>query len=177
MERKIRVAAASQPMRRRSRAAAYAVGSGLAVASIGALAALAGYFPAFQASKDDSSAGVATLSPDPSCRQCGTIERIQRLGPGGSESGLGGVTGGLAGAVAGRQLGAGEGGLVLAFLGAATGAQAGSRVAEGVGRTLEWRIYVRMEDGGLRHVDQKDAPALVVGDRVRLVRGSVVARS
>jgi hypothetical protein len=42
---------------------------------------------------------------------------------------------------------------------------------------FSYRVTVRMEDGSLRTVSQSTAPTAIVGDRVRITKGALSARS
>lgn len=120
------------------------------------------------------SLGQMRLAATSACFQCGTIEVIEPLGAAGRD-GLGAIAGGLAGVAAGSRLGGDQGVILLTMFGAAGGSRGAFlpvNAAPGA-----WLILVRMEDGSLRRVEQQQAPSLTVGDRVRLVRGNVVART
>ena len=115
------------------------------------------------------------------CPQCGTIEAIQQAEAADWNGGLGAIAGGLAGATVGNQIGGERGAVLLTVFGAAAASRNASLAGPGFGHAAPsgaaWRISVRMEDGSLRRVEQRQTPSLTVGDRVRMVRGNVVART
>jgi hypothetical protein len=63
------------------------------------------------------------------------------------------------------------------IVGAAGGALAGNAVEKNVQKRVSYRITVRMDDGSFRTVSQPTAPAVAVGDRVRIANGALAARS
>ena len=101
----------------------------------------------------------------------GVVESIVVV-PGRSEapSGAGAVLGGIAGGVIGHQIGGGRGKDVATIAGALGGAYAGNQVERSRERD-RYRATVRLDGGAKLEVD--DAAELRVGDRVRVVNGSV----
>jgi hypothetical protein len=63
------------------------------------------------------------------------------------------------------------------IVGAAGGALAGNGVEKNVQKRVSYRITVRMDDGSFRTVSQPTAPAVAVGDRVRIANGALATRS
>jgi outer membrane lipoprotein SlyB len=49
--------------------------------------------------------------------------------------------------------------------------------ARGEARSASWRITVRLDDGSVRALSQRGAPAFSVGDRVRIVDGGSLERA
>ncbi|MFA5915031.1 MAG: glycine zipper 2TM domain-containing protein [Burkholderiales bacterium] len=111
------------------------------------------------------------------CASCGTVASIHTVALKGDASGLGAVAGGLTGAVVGNQMGRGNGNTAMTILGAAGGAFAGNEIEKNVKKHYSYRVTVHMDDGSFRTVSQPNAPAVTVGERVRVVDGAVVARS
>ena len=111
------------------------------------------------------------------CASCGTVEAIRTVEIKGAGTGLGAVAGGVTGAVVGNQICRGNGNTAMTILGAAGGAFAGNDIEKNVKKRYSYRITVRMEDGSYRTVSQSVAPAVAVGERVRIVDGAVVGRS
>lgn len=111
-----------------------------------------------------------------SCANCGTVDSIRSVQLKGDATGLGAVAGGVTGAVVGHQIGSGKGNTAMTLLGAAGGALAGNEIEKNVKKSYSYRITVHMEDGSFRTVSQPHAPALAVGERVRVVDGALVAR-
>ena len=110
------------------------------------------------------------------CTSCGTVASIHTVLLRGDASGLGAVAGGVTGAVIGNQMGRGNGNTAMTILGAAGGALAGNEIEKNVKQQHSYRVTVRMDDGSIRTVSQRDAPALAVGEHVRVVNGTVFAR-
>jgi len=114
---------------------------------------------------------------DSACASCGTVESIHTVELKGNATGLGAVAGGVTGAVVGNQIGRGNGNTAMTILGAAGGALAGNEIEKNVKKHYSYRVTVRMDDGSFRTVSQSSAPAVAVGERVRVVNGTVIARS
>ena len=110
------------------------------------------------------------------CASCGTVESIRSVQLKGDATGLGAVAGGVTGAVVGNQMGRGNGHTAMTILGAAGGALAGNEIEKNVKKHYSYRVTVHMDDGSFRTVSQPDAPAVTVGEHVRVVDGTVVAR-
>lgn len=109
------------------------------------------------------------------CANCGTIESVRAIETKGSGSGLGTVAGGLTGAVVGSQIGRGNGNTAMTILGAAGGALAGNEIEKNLKKQVSYRVTIRMDDGSYRTVSQSGPAA--IGEKVRIVDGSIVARS
>ena len=114
---------------------------------------------------------------DSACASCGTVESIRMVELKGDASGLGAVAGGVTGAVVGNQMGRGRGNTAMTILGAAGGAFAGNEIEKEAKKHYSYRVTVRMDDGSFRTLSQSIAPAVAVGERVRVVDGNVLARS
>jgi outer membrane lipoprotein SlyB len=114
---------------------------------------------------------------DSACESCGTVESIHAVELKGNATGLGAVAGGVTGAVVGNQVGRGHGNTAMTLLGAAGGAVAGNAIERNVNKRYSYRVKVRMDDGTYRAVSQTGAPAVEVGERVRVVDGTVIALS
>lgn len=108
------------------------------------------------------------------CAICGTVDSIRTVQVTGEATALGAVGGGLTGAVAGHQLGRGNGNSVMTILGAAGGAFAGNEIEKNAKRQYAYRVTIRMDDGSFRTVSLPSAPAFSVGDKVRVVEGRLV---
>jgi len=105
------------------------------------------------------------------CADCGTITAIHAIEQAGEGSGLGAIAGGVAGAVLGHQVGGGTGKDIATIAGAAGGAYAGHQIEKKMKKTVRYDIVVKMENGQHRTVSQKEAPAIAVGDKVKIVDG------
>lgn len=108
------------------------------------------------------------------CANCGTIEAIRTVELRGESSGLGAVTGGLTGGVLGNQMGRGHGNTAMTFIGIAGGALAGNEIEKNMKKHYAYRVTVRMDDGSFRTLSQSSPPAFSVGDKVRVIDGTLV---
>ncbi len=124
-------------------------------------AAVLGWLPSVHSEKDSR----------PPCLECGTISAITPIHVKGEASGTGAVVGGVTGALVGNQFGRGNGRTAMTVVGAAGGAYAGNEIEKNSKSYTVYRISVRMEDGTLRNVSQRNPPAYVVGDPVRVIDG------
>lgn len=115
------------------------------------------------------------------CAQCGIVTRIDsvqanRTAP----TAAGAVLGGIVGAVAGRQISKETGGSkgnknVSSVAGAAAGAVAGNAIQNRVTGT-SYDIQVKMDDGRVIMINQKELNGVTENARVRLANGRVVLR-
>ncbi|MBS0322039.1 MAG: hypothetical protein JSR18_15965 [Proteobacteria bacterium] len=117
--------------------------------------------------------GCATQPAPPTVTYYGTIENIQlipadRSGP----VNVGSVIGGIAGGVIGYQFGGGVGKGLLTAAGAGLGALAGNAIQKSQERD-QYRITVRLDNGGTLVVSEVDQQEFRVGDRVRVVNNRV----
>ena len=103
---------------------------------------------------------------EPSAR-VGTVISITQDSVQNVNSGVGTVGGALVGGGIGSLFGGGSGQTVATVIGAVGGAYAGNRAAQR-SHTFVWRIGVRYDDGSVATVQQTTAPALRIGDRVRV---------
>lgn len=123
------------------------------------------------------SVGTGPAAAAASCAACGTVESISAVERKGNSSGVGAVAGGLTGLLLGNQVGRGNGRTGMTILGGAGGAYLGNRIEQNMNRTTSYRINVRMDDGKVRTLYQREAPDVAVGRHVEIVGGSVVPRS
>lgn len=114
------------------------------------------------------------------CADCGTITRIMVLDSGRSApSATGAVLGGIVGAVAGHEISDHTGGSrgnknVAAAAGAIAGAVAGNKIQQNT-TGVSYDITVRMDDGRVIVVNQKNADGLAQNVRVRVSGNRVIA--
>ncbi len=111
------------------------------------------------------------------CRYCGVVESVKLIEMKGQGSGVGAVAGGVAGALIGNSIGQGHGRTAMTVLGGAGGAYAGNEIEKNTQKTSSYRIRVRMENGVLRTLYQRNPPAVATGDHVKIVDGVVVYQS
>lgn len=148
--------------------------------SLTGVAALTGYLPGASA-KQESSQGEALRSKSGAdddktaalCASCGTVESVRLVERKGSGSGLGAVAGGVAGALIGHQFGGGSGRTVMTIAGAGGGAYAGNEIEKNVNKTSAYQIKVRMADGSMKTLSQREVPNVNSGDRVRINNGAI----
>ena len=114
------------------------------------------------------------------CADCGTVTRIMVLDSGRSApSATGAVLGGLVGAVAGHEISDHTGGSrgnknIAAAAGAVAGAVAGNKIQQNT-TGVSYDITVRMDDGRVLVVNQKNADGLGQNSRVRVSGNRVIA--
>lgn len=109
------------------------------------------------------------------CRYCGVVESVSLVEMKGQGSGVGAIAGGVAGALVGNSIGQGNGRTAMTLLGGAGGAYAGNEIEKNTHKTSSYRIRVRMENGRLHTLYQRNPPAVAAGDHVKVV-GSVIAQ-
>lgn len=101
----------------------------------------------------------------------GRVESIEPVTTTQESSGiLGTVIGGAAGGLLGNQIGGGRGRTAATVGGAVLGAVAGNQVEKRTGNNTStvYRVNVRLDDGRMATVTQRDIGALRVGDRARV---------
>ena len=115
------------------------------------------------------------------CADCGIVTRIDTVQSGRTApAATGAVLGGIVGAVAGHEISDKTGGSkgnqnIAAVAGAAAGALAGNKIQQNVtGQSYD--IQVRMDDGRVVVVNQKDLNGIRENTYVRVVNGRVVLR-
>ena len=97
----------------------------------------------------------------------GTIESIRQESVQNVNSTVGTIGGALVGGGLGSLFGSGRGQTAATVVGAAGGAFVGNQAAQR-SQTLVWMIGVRYDDGSSAVIQQNSAPALRIGDRVRV---------
>jgi outer membrane lipoprotein SlyB len=122
-----------------------------------------------------SSSGTGTTSTQTAavCARCGVVESVQAVTVKGKGTGVGAVAGGAVGAVVGNQFGHGNGRAAMTVLGAIGGGMAGNEIEKRSKAETYYDVRVRMDDGTVRTVRQKSAPA--TGSRVTVDNGVVHA--
>ena len=81
------------------------------------------------------------------------------------------IGGAVIGGLLGNQIGGGSGQTAATIVGAGGGAFVGNQAAQR--QTLVWRIGVRYDDGSLATIQQTTAPAVRIGDRVRVTGSGI----
>ncbi len=115
----------------------------------------------------------ATAAKPAPCNECGVVDNIEAVTKPGQGSGLGAVAGGVLGGILGHQVGNGSGRDLATLAGAVGGAFAGNQVERNHRSTQEYRITVRFQDGSSRSFSQSSQPGWRIGDRVKVVDGSL----
>jgi len=110
----------------------------------------------------------AALAQTP-CQDCGVVQSVNASKQQGQASGVGMVAGGVVGGVVGHQIGSGRGNTVATIAGAGLGAVAGNQVEKNTKTSTSWSVSIRMDNGTLRTFNYSSQPAVVAGDRVKLV--------
>lgn len=161
------------------------------------IAMMMGYLPNANSANSADRPGVSQSAPAPqrptsrdaeaapgspqklaaACANCGVVESIRIVEHRGSGSGVGAVAGGLAGALVGNQFGRGDGRTVMTLLGGAGGAYAGNEIEKSTKRSSSYEVRVRLDKGGVATTHMASSPAVAVGDKVRLVNGTVVPQT
>jgi len=146
------------------------------VFSLVGVAAMTGMLPGAMSQKTaDVAPGTPVDTRAAVCGVCGTVDAIRPIEVHGEATGLGAVAGGVTGAVVGHQMGNGRGNTAMTVIGAAGGAYAGNEIEKNVKKHVVYRVTVRMDDGSFRTVSQATAPTFAVGDKVRVVQGTLRA--
>ena len=113
-------------------------------------------------------------APKPVCHDCGVIESVRETEKPGQATGSGAAIGGIAGGILGNQTGRGHGRDVMTVLGAIGGAFAGHAIEKNTKKVKNYEIDVRLDDGTSRLITQDVMPSWRMGDRVKLVNGTIV---
>ena len=106
----------------------------------------------------------------PSSRD-GTVESIVQDTVQSGNAAAATIGGAVIGGLLGNQIGGGRGQTAATVIGAGGGAFVGNQAAQR--QTLGWRIGVRYDDGSLATIQQTTAPALRIGDRVRVTGNGI----
>jgi outer membrane lipoprotein SlyB len=106
------------------------------------------------------------VAKTPACADCGVVESVKAVTRKGDASGVGAVAGGVIGAVAGNQIGKGNGRKAMTVIGAVGGGLAGHEIEKRKNSTTVHEVRIRMDDGSVRTVEQAEAPK--VGERVQI---------
>lgn len=108
------------------------------------------------------------------CRNCGTVEHVERYVERGERGHGGAVVGAILGAAVGNQVGSGSGRRAATVAGAVAGAAIGNSSDRRRAERVVWEIRVRMDSGRVQRYSQYDNPdRLRRGDRVQVRHGYV----
>jgi len=112
--------------------------------------------------------------PVPVCLDCGLVESIRELQVAADASGLGAAAGGVVGGLLGNNVGKGSGRTIATIIGIAGGAYAGHQIEKTQRRTTRHEVGVRMNNGEYRTVTLDAVPTWQVGDKVKVLNGTLV---
>jgi outer membrane lipoprotein SlyB len=110
------------------------------------------------------------------CRECAVIEEVREVEKAGQGSGVGAVGGAVVGGVIGHQVGSGRGNKLATVLGAVGGGVAGNQIEKNARKTMEYQIVVRYENGTKGLFIQATPPSWRVGDKVKIINGTIEGR-
>lgn len=102
------------------------------------------------------------------CLDCGTVERIEEVYGERRSSGGGAILGGIVGAAIGNQIGSGDGRRAATAAGAIGGAVAGDQIEKNRNASLQFDIFIRMDDGRRVVVRQRDLRGIREGSYIEL---------
>ncbi len=108
-----------------------------------------------------------TFKPQPLCADCGKVSSVQLMDRAGESSAVGMIAGGAAGALLGRQVGAGLGKDLATLAGAAGGAYAGKQLEQRMKTQKVWDVTVAYPSGDTLHYEFTQDPGFQAGDVVR----------
>ncbi|MCK9382815.1 MAG: glycine zipper 2TM domain-containing protein [Sulfuritalea sp.] len=112
----------------------------------------------------------------PPCIDCGVIANVREVTNEAQASGAGAVIGGIAGAALGSNVGRGNTRTLASIAGAVGGGLLGNSIEKSQRSTVGFQVTVRMEDGTTRMIPADTMPSWRIGDKVKLVGGSIVSR-
>ncbi len=127
-----------------------------------------------QANKPAATKPKVAKSTPAVCRECGTVESIESFTEKGQATGGGAVAGGVVGAIVGHQIGGGRGKDLATVAGAVGGAIAGHEIEKNVKKVTRYRVALRMDDGTRQVLTLNAANNVAVGDKVKIVDGTLV---
>lgn len=110
------------------------------------------------------------------CPDCGTVTNVRSYDVKGQASGVGAAVGAVAGGLLGNQIGGGSGKKIATVAGAVGGGLAGHEVEKRRNTETRWEVTVEMDDGSTANLPYSTAPALTVGQKVRVVNGEALPR-
>jgi outer membrane lipoprotein SlyB len=117
------------------------------------------------------------------CGNCGVVQSVQQVyvnGGGNDNHVLGTVIGALVGGALGNQVGKGDGRKAATVAGVVAGGVAGNAIAKrnsnGSGTDIGYQVTVRLDDGRLATVTQRENPGVRSGDYVQISNDHVYLR-
>lgn len=106
----------------------------------------------------------------------GVVESVREVQLEGTRSGVGAVSGAVAGGIGGSEMGHGTLGALGAVLGAVGGGLVGQALEEGVTRRKGLEITIKLDNGSLVAITQDTDEVFKPGERVRILSGGGVSR-
>jgi len=117
------------------------------------------------------------MAPQPVPGLLGVVQSVRQVSDTPKTNGSGPILGGIAGAVAGHQVGQGKGNVLATLAGAAAGAVGGLAVEDKVRQTQHWEVVVHLDDGTTQTLKSDAQPFWHGGERVRLLDGRLTPAS
>lgn len=106
----------------------------------------------------------------------GVVESVRNVTIANPDSGVGALSGGALGGLAGSRIGSGGGSAAVGIIGAVAGGLLGDRVENDVNRKPGFEITVRLDNGELRSITQLADELFRPGERVRLLSNGYTTR-
>jgi outer membrane lipoprotein SlyB len=113
------------------------------------------------------------MAPQPIPGALGIVESVREVKETPKTNGSGPIIGGVAGAIAGHQVGQGKGNILATLVGAGAGALGGLAVEGKVRETKHWEVLVRLDNGTNQTLRSDAQPFWHGGERVRLLDGKL----
>ncbi|WP_317202361.1 glycine zipper 2TM domain-containing protein [Janthinobacterium sp.] len=107
------------------------------------------------------------------CANCATVEAVNVIEVNGDGSYLGTIGGGVVGALLGSQVGGGKGRTAAEIAGALGGAYAGRNIERTARASSHVEVVVRYANGGAQTVAYQNDPGYRVGEKIRVVNGTL----
>jgi outer membrane lipoprotein SlyB len=99
------------------------------------------------------------------CQDCGTVDRIERVGRESYASGSGALLGAIIGGALGNTVGKGDGRKAATIAGAVAGGVAGNEIEKASNDRSFFLVYLTLDDGRQVRLRQRELFGLRIGDR------------
>ena len=119
---------------------------------------------------------LSARSVPPPCADCGVIANVRQVTHEGQGSGAGAIIGGLAGGALANNVARGGARTLATVAGALGGGLLGNSIEKSQHRAVGYEVTVRLEDGATRMVAADTMPSWRIGDKVKVVGGTIVSR-
>lgn len=117
-------------------------------------------------------AAAEPVKPAPLPGLGGVVESVKEIEQPGDAKGVGAVSGGVAGAVIGHNVG--DHNKLVTLIGAVGGALLGNHIEKQARATQRWETTVRLDDGSTRTLSSDSEPAWHAGEHVRVLDGKIL---